>query len=646
MPANLNPSYAPIGGGGRTISIGVPDDVPAGYHWLRNLLNGQATGGSQTSYALGTENSNFAEGTTNCLSAVYAKDAGNTGPGALQITVTLGCIKTGADPEPPTVSVVASTIAGQAGLIADYSGDGLVTAFKCKVSTTAGVGESGLVTISYTPPSGFKGLMWYTIAVQGYVSYVSVNGNSSDNTIYNLRNIANSQHGWDRGGGTWRGYQRALVYPIMNALTTSVVSDYSSSPNFAIGESNNSDGVSSLVVYISREDYWSHNKLERQNSNNPTLMNIQSGYATVYGYGTNGQAYVAPDINGAGCIPFRPADSVELSTVGSYAEDIAPKGGAYVLTSNQCPNTPYTDYPYFTAASPTILQTNATVTVYLEKAPEPIPIVTSATSYCYATGGTVTVTGSNFTGVDKVYDYFGNVYLGASVNVISDTQAEITLPANTFGGTIGIGKSAGSLKWISPQNGNCPNNVPNYPPTPNPPNPTPTPTPTPPNANVCMADWTFGVVTNTTFLWNGPKIVSYDGTVFMAPRAGIWSLSAIEMVLSFPTQEVFIQNGVYLNPSVGEIIRIIDWGYPYDGNYYVVSNTDVSANKRLVLSCSNTSPTPTPSPVQTGTCIAPPDTDNLPFAFPTSPSLNQIYSRHGRAWYWTGFAWNRYCIPQ
>lgn len=646
MPANLNPSYAPIGGGGRTIAIGVPDDLPTGYHWVRNLLNGQTTGGSQTSYSLGTNNSNFAEGTWNCLSAVYAKDAGNTGAGALQITIPLGCIKTGEDPEPPTVSVYASTMPGQSGLIADYSGDGLVQQFRCKVSTTAGVGESGLVTIAYAPPTGFKGLMWYQINVIGYVSYLAVNGNGSSNSIYNLRGVPNSRSGWDRGGGIWKGSQRALVYPISTNLTTSVVGAYSNTPNFAIGENNNADGVNALSIYITRDDYWDSNTLARQNSNNPTRMNIASGYATEYGYGTNGQAYVAPDINGAGCIPYRPADSVQLDPVSYYAgvEDNAPKPNAYVLSQNQCPDTAYNDYFYYTSASTTILQTDVTVTVWLEKAPDPIPEITSIGNFCFATGGTVTLNGSNFTGVNKVYGYGGYVLSNASVNVISDSQVEVTVPSNTYG-TIGIGTATSGIGWAYANNGGCASGVPNYNPIFNPPYPTPNPTPTPPNTNVCMGGWTFGIVSNTTSLWDGPKIVDYNGTVFLAPRAGTWTLSAIETHLDFNIEDVYAQNGQYLNPGAGEIISIIDWGYPYDGNYYVYSNSLLgTVQRRLQLSCTNTSPTPTPSPIQTGTCIAPANTNNGPFAFPTSPSINQIYSFHGRAWYWNSYAWNRYCL--
>jgi len=646
MPANLNPSYAPIGGGGRTIAIGVPDDLPTGYHWVRNLLNGQTTGGSQTSYSTGTNNSNFTEGSTNCLSAVYAKDAGNTGPGALQFTVFLGCIKTGADPEPPTVNVYASTMPGQSGLIADYSGDGLVQQFRCKVSTTPGVGESGLVTIAYAPPAGFKGLMWYEINVIGYVSYLAVNGNGSSNSLYNLRGVPNSRSGWDRGGGIWKGSQRALVYPISNNLTTSVVSQYSTSPNFAIGENNNADGVNSLSIYISRDDQWDSTTLARTNSNNPTRMNIASGYATEYGYGTNGQVYVAAS-EGVSCVPYRPANSVQLDTIGTYAnqEDNAPKPSAYVLTQNQCPGTSYEDQWYFTSASTSILQTNVTVTVWLEKAPDPIPIMNNNNGvYCYATGGTVTINGSNFTNVNKVYGYGGQILTGATVNVISDTEAEVTLPTNTFG-TIGLGIGTGNVGYTTLPNGGCASGVPNYNPVYNPPSPAPVPTPTPPNTNVCMGGWTFGIKTNTTYLWDGPKIVSYDGTVFMAPNAGTWTVNAIETCLDFNIQDVYLQNGTYLNPGAGEIIQIIDWGYPYDGSYYVYSNSLLgTVQRRLQLSCTNTSPTPTPSPIQTGTCIAPANTNNGPFAFPTSPTLNEIYSFHGRAWYWNSYAWNRYCV--
>ena len=648
MPANLNPSYAPIGGGGRTIAIGVPDDLPTGYHWVRNLLNGQTTNGSQTSYSTGTNNSNYTEGSTNCLSAVYAKDAGNTGPGALQITVPLGCIRTGADPEPPTVSVVASTNSSQSGLIADYSGDGLVAPFRCKVSTTPGVGESGLVTINYAPPAGFKGLMWYQINVIGYVSYISVNGNASSNSLYNLRGVPNSRSGWDRGGGIWKGSQRALVYPISNNLTTSVVTPYSTSPNFAIGEHNNADGVNELSIYIYRDDYWDLNTLSRTNSNNPIRMNIASGYASEYGYGNNGQVYVAPDQNGAGCVPYRPADSIQLDTVGTYTnqEDNAPKINAYVLNQNQCPDTSYNDYYYFTSAPTSILQTDVTVTVWLEKAPDPIPAIQNNgnTTYCYATGGTVTLNGSNLTGVSKVYGYGGQDLVGASVNVISDSQVEVTLPANTYG-TIGLGTATSSIGYTFLSNGGCGSGVPNYDPIYNPPNPSPIPSPTPPNTNVCMGGWTFGIVTNTTFLWDGPKIVDYNGTVFMAPKAGTWTLSAIETCLDYNIADVYGQNGAYLNPAPGEIISIIDWGYPYDGNYYVYSNSPQgTTQRRLILSCTNTSLTPTPSPIQTGTCIAPANTNTGPFAFPTSPSINQIYSFHGRAWYWNGYAWNRYCV--
>jgi hypothetical protein len=375
-------------------------------------------------------------------------------------------------------------------------------------------------------------------------------------------------------------------------------------------------------------------------------MNIASGYATEYGYGTNGQVYVAPDYNGAGCVPYRPADSIQLDTVGTYGnqEDNAPKPNAYVLTQNQCPGTSYEDQWYFTSASNSILQTNVTVTVWLEKAPDPIPAITSISNFCFATGGTTTINGSNFTGVNKVYGYGGYVLSNASVNVISDTQVEVTVPANTYG-TIGIGTATSGIGWAYANNGSCASGVPNYNPVYNPPSPPPVPTPTPPNTNVCMSGWTFGIKTNTTYLWDGPKIVDYNGAVFMAPNAGTWTLNAIETCLDFNIADVYAQNGAYLNPGAGEIIQIIDWGYPYDGSYYVYSNSLLGAvQRRLQLSCTNTSPTPTPSPIQTGTCIAPANTNTGPFAFPTSPSVNQIYSFNGRAWYWNGYAWNRYCV--
>lgn len=647
MPANLSPSYAPIGGGGRTISIGVPDDVPAGYHWVRNLLNGQVTGGTQTSYPLGTQNSNFAEGTTNYLTAVYEKDAGNSNAGPLQVIITLGFIRTGDDPAPPTVSVVASTMPGMAGLVADYSGDGLVQRFRCKISTTAGVGESGIVSISYAPPAGFKGLMWYTISVTGYTAQVAVNGNGTDNSNYNLRNIPNSQSGWDRGGGVWRGPQRAFVYPISQNLLTSVVTPYSTSPNFAIGESNNADGINSLEIQISRADYYSQNLVQWQNSGNTELMNIASGYTTVYGYGTNGQVYQPPDVNGAGCIAYRPANSVELYSYNNFvaSNDIAPKPNASMLSQNQCPDTHPYDAPYFTTASTSILQTDAIVTVWLEKAPEPIPGASHGTPFCYATGGTTTITGINFTGVDKVYTYYGTIDSSASINVISDTEIQVTLAAGASRGTIGIGKGSSSVGFVDIQNGGCPAGTTNYAQVAKLPNPPPAPTPSAPNSNVCMDGWTFGVQGNTTFLWNGPKIVDYNGTVFMAPSPDTFTLSAIQSSLTFDMESVYAQNGAYLNPGAGEIISIIDWGYPYDGNYYVISNVQTGTIlRRLQLSCTNTSPTPTPSPIQTGTCIAPANTNTGPFVFPTSPSINQIYSFHGRAWYWNSYAWNRYCV--
>lgn len=644
MPANLNPGYAPIGGGGRTIAIGVPDDLPTGYHWVRNLLNGQTTGGSQGAYSTGTNNSNFTEGSTNCLSAVYAKDAGNTGPGALQITIPLGCIKTGADPEPPTVNVDVSSSPGYSGLKADYSGDGLVTPFKCKISTVAGVGESGSVTVNYTPPAGFKGIMWYIVSVGGYVNGVSVNQNSADNSNYSFRGIPQSNTGWNRGGGQWRGTQRALIYPISTNLQSYVINQNSSSPNFIIGDYNNSDGVDTLSVCITRGDYWDNNKLAWENSGNPILMGLASGYTTLYGYGTNGQEYVPPDENGLGCVPFKPADSVEVGSVEEIQGNSSgvPLGGAYVLSQNQC-GTPYPQLKYYIGASTSILQTDATITVYLEKAPDPIPVITSASSYCYATGGTVTITGSNLSSATKVYDAYGNVIIGATVTATGDTSAEVTIPASSYGGAIGLSSASGQIGWASAYN-TCPPEEPTYPNIPRVPNPPPEPTPTTPVPTLCMAGWTFGVVTNTTILGNGPKIVSYDGTVFVAPRAGIWSLSAVENSLTFNKEEVNAENGVYLNPGLGEIIRIADWGYPYDGSYYVIANSDTSINKRLQLSCTNTSLTPTPSPIQTGTCIAPANTNTGPFAFPTSPSINQIYSFNGRAWYWNSYAWNRYCV--
>lgn len=645
MPANLNPGYAPIGGGGRTIAIGVPDNLPTGYHWVRNLLNGQTTGGSQGAYNTGTNNSNFTEGSTNCLSAVYAKDAGNTGPGALQITIFLGCIKTGADPEPPTVIVDVSSGPGYSGLKADYSGDGLVTPFKCKISTVAGVGESGSVTVNYTPPAGFKGIMWYIVSVGGYVNAVSVNQNYAGNENYSVRGIPSSQSGWNRGGGQWRGTQRALVYPISTNLASYVVDQNSSSPNFIIGDYNNSDGVDTLSVQITRNDYWDVNKLAWENSGNPVLMGLASGYTTTYGYGTNGREYVPPDENGAGCVPFRPADSVELDVVGNIQASSSgvPLGGAYVLQQNQCPGVPYDQLHYFIGASASILQTDATITVYLEKAPDPVPSINNASTYCYSTGGTVTVTGTNLSVATKVYDFQGIVITGATVTATGDTSAEVTIPANSYGGTIGLSSASGQIGWISTSN-SCPPEAPNYPTVPRVPQPPQQPTPTTPVPTLCMAGWTFGIVTNTTFLNSGPKIVSYDGTVFVAPRAAIWSLSAVENSLTFNKEEVKAENGVYLNPGIGEIIRIADWGYPYDGTYYVIANSDTSINKRLQLSCTNTSLTPTPSPIQTGTCIAPANTNTGPFAFPTSPSINQIYSFNGRAWYWNTYAWNRYCV--
>jgi len=645
MPANLNPSYAPIGGGGRTIAIGVPDDLPTGYHWVRNLLNGQTTGGSQTSYSTGTSNSNFTEGSTNCLSAVYAKDAGNTGPGALQITTFLGCIKTGADPEPPTVVVDVSSGVQYSGLTADYSGDGLITPFKCKISTVQGVGESGYVVVNYTPPTGFKGILWYTVNVGGYVASVSVNGNSAGNDNYSIRGIPMSESGWNRGGGTWRGTQRALIYPISNNLASYVASQNSATPNFIIGDYSNADGVNTLTVQIVRSDSYSANKLTWQNSNNPVLMGLASGYTSIYGYATeNGRTYVPPDENNAGCVSYRPPDSVELSSFNVIQANSSgvPLGGAYVLSGNQC-GAPYGDCSYFIGASPTILQTDVTITVYLEKAPDPIPAITGVGSYCYSTGGTVTVTGSNLSSATKVYDGSGNVITGATVTATGDTSAEITIPANTYGGGIGLSSASGQIGWTNAQN-SCPPGEPTYPNNPRVPSPPPEPTPPPPVPSTCMADWTFGIVTHTTFLNSGPKIVSYDGTVFVAPRAAIWSLSAIESSLTFNKEEVKAENGVYLNPGLGEIIRIIDWGYPYDGSYYVIANSDTSINKRLQLSCTNTSLTPTPSPIQTGTCIAPANTNTGPFAFPTSPSINQIYSFNGRAWYWNTYAWNRYCV--
>ena len=645
MPANLNPSYAPIGGGGRTIAIGVPDDLPTGYHWVRNLLNGQTTGGSQNSYSTGTNNSNFTEGSTNCLSAVYAKDAGNTGLGALQITIPLGCIKTGADPEPPTVNVDVSAMPGYSGLKADYSGDGLVAPFKCKISTVPGVGESGTVTVNYAPPTGFKGLLWYTVSVGGYVAGVSVNQNYAGNDNYSVRGIPLSESGWNRGGGQWRGTQRALIFPISTHLSSYVAVQNSPTPNFVIGETNNADGVDSLSVIISRNDYWSGNKLAWENSGNPVLMNLASGYTTVYGYATeNGRTYVPPDSNLAGCVSYRPPDSVELSSYAAITANSpgVPLGGAYVLFNNQC-GTPFVDCPYHIAASPTILQTDVTITVYLEKAPDPIPAITNATSYCYSTGGTITITGTNLNTATKVYDYQGNVITGATITATGDTSAEVTIPASSYGGAIGLSSGSGPIGWTSTPN-SCPPGEPTYPQHPRLPQPPQQPTPTTPVPTACMDGWTFGIVTNTTFLNSGPKIVSYDGTVFVAPRAATWSLSAVENSLTFNKEEVKEENGVYLNPGIGQIIRIADWGYPYDGTYYVIANSDTSINKRLQLSCTNTSLTPTPSPIQTGTCIAPANTNTGPFAFPTSPSINQIYSFNGRAWYWNSYAWNRYCV--
>lgn len=646
MPANLNPSYAPIGGGGRTIAIGVPDDLPTGYHWVRNLLNGQTTGGSQTSYSTGTNNSNFTEGSTNCLSAVYAKDAGNTGPGALQITIPLGCIRTGPDPTPPTVSVDVSNMPGFSGLKADYSGDGLVTPFKCKISTVQGVGESGTVTVNYTPPTGFKGILWYTVAVGGYVNGVAVNQNYADNTNYNVRGIPLSESGWDRGGGTWRGTQRGLVYPISTNLQSYVVNQNSPSPNFIIGDYNNADGVDTLTVQITRGDYWSSNKLQWENSGNPILMNLASGYTTTYGYATeNGRTYVPPDVNNAGCVSYRPPDSVELSPYSVVQANLpgVPLGGAYVLSGNQC-GTPFVDCPYMIGASTTILQTDVTITVYLEKAPDPIPAITSATSYCYSTGGTVTVTGTNLSTATKVYDYQGNVITGATITATGDTSAEITIPASPYGGAIGLSSGSGQIGWTSAYN-SCPPGEPTYPQYPRLPQPPQQPTPTPPVPTACMDGWNFGIEQALDILQNGPKVVSYDGTVFMSGTPGTWILSAITNTLTFDIQDIYTTNGVHLNPGLGEIIRIIDWRYPFNGNYYVIGNQVAGTTTRiLTLSCTNTSLTPTPSPIQTGTCIAPANTNTGPFAFPTSPSINQIYSFNGRAWYWNSYAWNRYCV--
>jgi|688.fasta_scaffold00982_24 hypothetical protein len=662
MPT-LNPPYIPVGGGGRTVTIGAVN-APAGYHWVSNNINGAPSGGTATSYPVGSNNSNFSYGVSNNISQTWEKDAGNTGPGALFITIEIGRLITGEDPPQPTVSASAS-----GGLAISWSGDGLVQQFNAVVETV-GDGEDGTASVSFAPPAGFKGYMWYTISTD-YVSALTVNGNSASNQVWGSRGIKISDvSGLNMGGGSWRGGARYLNYPVTFDYKTSAGEAYSSRPNFVIGEYNNADGVDSLNISLSRKDTFTAIKAARPSFTlSPEVMGL-GGYESVYvtaqnpTYAQHGQEYISAQYNSAGqmtraCQSFWPKYSIYLGydfdlLAGKY---VWPPAQVYKLNSTyggQCAtggNNPYGKDSWWTPAPTAMIKTTAYISVTLEKFPEPMPTVSNVqTSPCiYDNGGTITLTGFNFTGVTTTS------IPGLTISVTSDTQAVITVPAQTdiAGQDIYIKTPTGPAGYairLSNSSLYCypPEAV--YPPPYVPPTNTTFPVvPTTPVLTTdCRAGWDFGSLDSDIAGPTGPGITTQGGTLFLAPYIHAWELDKVNFTLTFTILDIFNYNSADLNPAIGEMISIVNWDRPQynnNGSYFVVSKFDRMGRRVLVLGCTNTSTTPTPSGVQTGTCLAPPNTNSNPFEFPLSPILNEIYSFAGRAWFWNSFAWHRYCSP-
>ena len=76
-----------------------------------------------------------------------------------------------------------------------------------------------------------------------------------------------------------------------------------------------------------------------------------------------------------------------------------------------------------------VMSTNASAATYAQ------PTVSSFTPTTVAIGGVVTVKGTGFTGLNKAWIGYAH---DAAVKVVSDTQVQITVPADAEGGQIAV----------------------------------------------------------------------------------------------------------------------------------------------------------------------------------------------------------------
>lgn len=178
----------------------------------------------------------------------------------------------------------------------------------------------------------------------------------------------------------------------------------------------------------------------------------------------------------------------------------------------------------------------------------------------------------------------------------------------------------------------------------------------------------FGNRTNVSFYLNqcGPPTTPFPTLTLIQPYcvsgAGAWAFNGTYTKISansgYPELWQKVDNP---NMFIGLNLTTNMW-YMFNsiaGNYYIHNNLEnsltpplvgwhsISGSLQVPEISSGTCVTPTPTPTPTPTlspCLAPANTNNGPFFFPTTKATNDIYSFAGRAWYWNNYAWHRYCM--
>lgn len=216
-----------------------------------------------------------------------------------------------------------------------------------------------------------------------------------------------------------------------------------------------------------------------------------------------------------------------------------------------------------------------------------VPTVTSISPTSGSTygGGVVTISGANFTGVTSV------TIRGVAANytLVNSTTITATTPANTEGtASILVTTSGGT---------NSANTLFTYI------IPAPFVTSVSPIKGT-IAGGTSVIITGTGF--TGATAVTFGGT------------SANSFVVNSPTKITAVSPA-----GTGSSVSVL---------VTTPGGTNVANTLFSYSSVDGFNP-----------CNAPPNTNDLPFSFPLTPSLYQVYSFSGRAWVWANYAWKRYC---